>query len=186
LQSTAPLTDFGYAGMFYNADSGLYLTPYRAYDPVAGRRLSRDPVGETRDQAGSIISTSLDDMLGASAAPTDISGNAPPAYASAADQAAKISANDIGSSSLARWPNFGNYSFLSRFLENNPTSLRSLNSNLYTYVEDNPISRIDPDGEDYRSWRSWAAACYMIICWKNFPDPTPAPPPPICITVRGK
>lgn len=46
LQSTAPLTDFGFAGMFYNADSGLYLTRYRGYDPVAGRWLSRDPLGE--------------------------------------------------------------------------------------------------------------------------------------------
>ena len=32
--------------MFYNADSGLYLTQYRAYDPVSGRWLSRDPMGE--------------------------------------------------------------------------------------------------------------------------------------------
>lgn len=47
LQSTAPLTDFNYAGTFYNADSGLYLTRYRAYDPVAGRWLTRDPLGET-------------------------------------------------------------------------------------------------------------------------------------------
>jgi RHS repeat-associated protein len=46
LQGTAPLTDFNYAGMFYNADSGLYLTQYRAYDPVSGRWLSRDPNGE--------------------------------------------------------------------------------------------------------------------------------------------
>jgi RHS repeat-associated protein len=34
LQSTAPLTDFGYAGMFYNADSRLYLTQYRTCDPI--------------------------------------------------------------------------------------------------------------------------------------------------------
>jgi RHS repeat-associated protein len=47
LQGTAPLTDFNYAGMFYNADSGLYLTRYRAYDPVPGRWLSRDPIEET-------------------------------------------------------------------------------------------------------------------------------------------
>jgi hypothetical protein len=32
--------------MFYNADSGLYLTRYRAYDPISGRWLSRDPDGE--------------------------------------------------------------------------------------------------------------------------------------------
>ncbi len=46
LQTSGFLTDFNYAGMFYNADSGLYLTQYRAYDPVAGRWLSRDPLGE--------------------------------------------------------------------------------------------------------------------------------------------
>ncbi|HEX4078413.1 MAG TPA: RHS repeat-associated core domain-containing protein, partial [Rhizomicrobium sp.] len=56
LQSTAPLTDFGYAGMFYNADSGLYLTLFRAYDPVAGRWLSRDPVGETSNLGDYIFS----------------------------------------------------------------------------------------------------------------------------------
>jgi RHS repeat-associated protein len=47
LQTTAPVTDFNYAGMFYNADSGLNLTQYRAYDPVGGRWLSRDPLGES-------------------------------------------------------------------------------------------------------------------------------------------
>ncbi len=46
LQVTAPTTDFAYAGMFQNADSGLDLTLYRAYDRVAGRWLSRDPSGE--------------------------------------------------------------------------------------------------------------------------------------------
>jgi RHS repeat-associated protein len=51
LQATAPLTDFNYAGMFFNADSGLSLTQYRAYDPVAGRWLSRDPIGEMRASA---------------------------------------------------------------------------------------------------------------------------------------
>ena len=44
LQATPPITDFGYAGMFYNADSGLYLTAYRPYDAVIGRFLSRDPL----------------------------------------------------------------------------------------------------------------------------------------------
>jgi RHS repeat-associated protein len=49
LQGTAPLTDFGYAGMFWHADSGLYLTQYRAYDPTLGRWLSRDPYDEGSD-----------------------------------------------------------------------------------------------------------------------------------------
>jgi len=38
--------DYRYAGLFYHAPSGLYLTHYRAYDPVTARWLSRDPVGE--------------------------------------------------------------------------------------------------------------------------------------------
>ncbi len=54
LQSTAPLTDFNYVGMFYNADSGLYLTQYRPYDPVAGRWLSRDPLGVASDSAANL------------------------------------------------------------------------------------------------------------------------------------
>jgi RHS repeat-associated protein len=43
--SDGTLPDRRYAGMFYHEPSGLYLTWYRAYDPVAGRWLSRDPIG---------------------------------------------------------------------------------------------------------------------------------------------
>jgi RHS repeat-associated protein len=54
LQTTAPLTDFTYAGLFYNADNGLDLASYRAYDPVSGRWLSRDPLGEGSDPVGNL------------------------------------------------------------------------------------------------------------------------------------
>jgi len=64
LQATAPLTDFGYAGMFPNADSGLYLTQYRAYDPVAGRWLSRDPIGESSDPAANLYAYVRNNPLG--------------------------------------------------------------------------------------------------------------------------
>ena len=40
-------TDFRFAGMFYDQQDGIYLTKNRAYDPKAGRWLSRDPLGET-------------------------------------------------------------------------------------------------------------------------------------------
>ena len=43
------LTDFRYAGMLYQPDSGLYLTQYRIYDPRLGRWLNRDPL---RERAG--------------------------------------------------------------------------------------------------------------------------------------
>jgi hypothetical protein len=36
LQGTTPLTDFGYAGMFYNADRELYLTRHPMTTPVCG------------------------------------------------------------------------------------------------------------------------------------------------------
>ncbi|BCM19203.1 tRNA nuclease WapA [Mesorhizobium sp. J8] len=54
LQGTGPLTDVNYAGTLYNNDSGLGLTLYRTYDPVAGRWLSRDPIGEMSDPAGNL------------------------------------------------------------------------------------------------------------------------------------
>ena len=38
--------DFGYAGNFYHATSGLGLTFLRAYDPDLARWLSRDPIAE--------------------------------------------------------------------------------------------------------------------------------------------
>ncbi len=54
LQVTAPVTDFGYAGLFNHPASGLNLTLYRGYDPVAGRWLSRDPLGEPSDPYGNL------------------------------------------------------------------------------------------------------------------------------------
>ncbi|WP_370677821.1 RHS repeat-associated core domain-containing protein [Pleomorphomonas sp. PLEO] len=51
-QTTAPLTDFGYADLITEPDSGLGLATYRAYDPRVGRWISRDPIGERGDPAG--------------------------------------------------------------------------------------------------------------------------------------
>ena len=45
-RSAAIQSTLGYAGMFYHARSGLYLTHYRAYDPRLGRWLSREPLGD--------------------------------------------------------------------------------------------------------------------------------------------
>jgi RHS repeat-associated protein len=47
VDSNGTLPDKRYAGMLLHKESGLYLTWYRAYDPDAGRWLSRDPIGET-------------------------------------------------------------------------------------------------------------------------------------------
>ncbi len=39
--------DFGYAGMYFHAPSGLNLATYRAYNPSLGRWINRDPIGES-------------------------------------------------------------------------------------------------------------------------------------------
>lgn len=38
--------DFAFTGHYYHPASGLYLAPYRAYDPNTARWLSRDPIAE--------------------------------------------------------------------------------------------------------------------------------------------
>ncbi|MFX7914655.1 RHS repeat-associated core domain-containing protein, partial [Acinetobacter baumannii] len=54
LQSTAPITDFGYASLFTAGNIGLNLATFRAYDPATGRWISRDPIGERGDPSGNL------------------------------------------------------------------------------------------------------------------------------------
>lgn len=42
-------SDFGYAGMYWHAGAGLYMTYFREYDPDFGRWISRDPIRENDD-----------------------------------------------------------------------------------------------------------------------------------------
>jgi RHS repeat-associated protein len=69
--------DFRYAGMFYNADSGLYLTRWRVYDPAIGRWLSRDPIGEAGDPAANLYRYVAGNPIGVSD-PLGLCGNGPP------------------------------------------------------------------------------------------------------------
>ncbi|HSZ52025.1 MAG TPA: RHS repeat-associated core domain-containing protein [Caulobacteraceae bacterium] len=54
LQATTPATDFTYARLLNNSNSGLLLANDRAYGPANGRWLSRDPAGETGDRLGNM------------------------------------------------------------------------------------------------------------------------------------
>jgi RHS repeat-associated protein len=54
LQATAPATDFTYAGLMNNPDSGLLLAVNRIYNPAIGRWISRDPIGERGDPLGNL------------------------------------------------------------------------------------------------------------------------------------
>jgi len=44
--------DFAFTGHYYHARSGLYLAPYRAYNPTIGRWLSRDPLKDAEVSQG--------------------------------------------------------------------------------------------------------------------------------------
>jgi hypothetical protein len=107
--------------MFYNADSGLYLTQYRAYDPVAGRWLSRDPIGEISKLRASTPSTSIIDALGSTPA-------------------------SMSSSGVYDGPNASD--FHARYyngVSQNAVGLAD-GMNLYSYVNDNPVLYSDPTG----------------------------------------
>ncbi len=50
-QAPSALTDFYYAGYFYEPDAGLYILGPRGYDPNLGRFLSKDPLpGDLNDK----------------------------------------------------------------------------------------------------------------------------------------
>jgi RHS repeat-associated protein len=161
LQGTAPLTDFNYAGMFYNADSGLYLTQYRVYDPVSGRWLSRDPLGEVSDIADSTTSTVLfgafrparpldDNSLGGLSSlgynpyrdpPTVTAPFTNSVYFNSSyniDSWFYLTQQSAYATSVARW------------ISSNPGGeIRIQIPNLYWYVYDNPIGLTDPTGEGW-------------------------------------
>ncbi len=63
LQGTALLTDFGYSQLFHHADSGLSLAQDRPYDPVVGRWVSRDPLGEASDPLGNLYTYTSNNPL---------------------------------------------------------------------------------------------------------------------------
>jgi RHS repeat-associated protein len=48
--------DFAFTGHYYHSRSGLYLAPYRAYNPSLGRWLSRDPLNNAEMSLGPNLS----------------------------------------------------------------------------------------------------------------------------------
>jgi RHS repeat-associated protein len=45
VSGTGDKSDFGFTGHYYDASQGLVIAQFRAFDPVTGRWLSRDPLG---------------------------------------------------------------------------------------------------------------------------------------------
>ncbi len=47
INTNAVESDLAITGFYFHTPSGLYLAPYRAYQPTNGRWLNQDPIGET-------------------------------------------------------------------------------------------------------------------------------------------
>jgi RHS repeat-associated protein len=186
--------------MFYDADSGLYLTQYRAYDPLSGRWLSRDPIGEISSIPDSTISTVLFGAFRSARALDDSSFgtlsrlgydpySSPPA--ATAPLTDPVSININASYSVDNWVYLtqqGAYvSSVARWISSDPGGEISIRGpNLYWYVYDNPIGLTDPTGEG--TLGNLIRACGVVISL-TVNDPTatsaagnqrgPYGPPPI-------
>jgi RHS repeat-associated protein len=170
LQTTAPTTDFVYAGMFYNADSGLYLTNYRTFDAVAGRWLSRDPLGELALAAISSPPTSITDTLGSTLAVgrnQDIRNENPSASDMSIDRsAALVASNPVAdmipralpvptTTALGRVPAF---SIADKLYETPKTT------GLYAYAELDPVALSDPEGLQIKFYGPQGTRICGVIC----------------------
>jgi len=171
LQSTTPFTDFNYAGMFHNADSKLYLTQYRVYDPISGRWLSRDPIGELNGLPGAQVSVA--GALGSTLVFTDGFGNVQTAFARIANGVANrttsaavdayrvIRPRDFDVNANAERVGYANPAWAAF---TSPTLIQLRDGvGLYPYAYGDPIDFNDPTGQ--AGFCAWVRAmCVAAWC----------------------
>ncbi len=100
-------TDYTWAGLFNEPVSGLYLAANRPYDPVTGRFIARDPLGEGTDPEGNLYPYAANDPINANdplglAATDGPSAEEPPGSGEAVGGNADPSAASAGLSVVTR------------------------------------------------------------------------------------
>jgi RHS repeat-associated protein len=127
LQGSGPDSDFLYAGYFYHKPSGLYITAHRVYSPKLGRWLSRDPIDEPGFAMSPHTPEPGEPSIALQPMPT------PP------------DPNMLALQSVSRDPLV--LAQLATTMQSpSAVSNRTLQTNPYTYVANNPISNRDPSG----------------------------------------
>jgi RHS repeat-associated protein len=184
--------DFRFAGMFFHADSGLYLTQYRAYEPPTARWLSRDPLGEV---AGSNLYSyaagdpvNLRDVLGLETAAPSCTGTAYSASTISLAGAGMINGasiiNPLGGADLASAMTISTQiqKHLNRLqneqwkiLQNEQTKLFEIQQNIWWYVP--KIARPAPTPPPVRPHLHFIISPTPTVVPFHPRSWTPAPPP---------
>lgn len=183
-----PDSDFGYAGMYVHQRSGLNLTPNRAYNPMLGRWMSRDPINDLtfRMRPQSPEPATPDPMLASATMASLVATVVPEAtqLATMPSEARRLVAPSVlgGRVPILRSLMGGRTMMSHSLLANVP------NNNLYVYVTNNPINFRDPSGLGDWAWCKEYCDLYanssalawlicMMWCMDNTHQPCPTSPP---------
>ena len=139
-----------------------YLTHYRAYDPVPGRWLSRDPLGEMMETSRSKPAGSIAETFGSTLAFARSSGTAPSGGTTYAPSATEIRIQ-LSLQALPLSAKLPQPKARSTYIAENAYDLESA-SNLYSYVRSDPISKSDPEGFQIKLLGPQGTRICGVIC----------------------
>ena len=158
IAGAGPDSDFLYAGYFYHKPSGLYITAHRLYSPKLGRWLNRDPI----DDPTFAMMPQNPESGAPSTAPLEQPGMAQ-------------NPNMLAIQNATLDPRLQQAQLLKSMPQSTfAAPIGKPQTNPYTYVANNPLSKRDPSGLD-EDWAWCSAYCTLhakgalswIICMQD-------------------